>query len=306
MDGEVRRFACTGCGRCCDRPPELLLSEAAPLAGTFVLRLMFRLYWLPEDLKAYLSTAEQAADGAAAFLQRKRLLGTFAARSSGARGFAGGKTVRYTKYLTISALTLDTSPGRCPALRDRLCSVYDARPSACRSVPFHYSRPQALAQSTLDEFTQTPGYLCDTDPEAPVVVADGRIVSPEAVAARSHAAAVAEADALWHAAIVRRMQKDVGAISLPRLAEIEANAQAGASTVSMLAGWRVAADAGIIDQAECRRLAQLQLGPIEREIALGRCGADARETLQEMQAEYRQYLGAAQRCALPQAAASRA
>ena len=306
MDGEVRRFACTGCGRCCDRPPELLLSEAAPLAGTFVLRLMFRLYWLPEDLKAYFSSPEQAAGGTAAFLQRKRLLGTFAARSSGARGMVGGKTVRYTKYLTISALTLDTSPGRCPALRHGLCSVYDARPSACRSVPFHYSRPEALAQSTLDQFTHTPGYLCDTGPAAPVVVADGRIVSREAVAARSNAAAIADADAPWQAAIVRRMQKDIGAISLPRLAEIEANAQTGASTVSMLAAWRVAADAGIIEQAECRRLAQLQLGPIEREIALGRCGVDTRDTLQEIGAEYRQYLGAAHGCGMPEAAALRA
>ena len=42
-----RRFACTQCGQCCNRPPEVELGEAAALADVFVLRLLMRIYSLP-------------------------------------------------------------------------------------------------------------------------------------------------------------------------------------------------------------------------------------------------------------------
>jgi len=290
MEGAPRRFACTLCGRCCDRPPELLISEAADLADTFVFRLMFRLYWLPEDLRTYLATQSGGTACSAAFFDSRRLLGAFAARKYPVKAAIDGKRVRYTKYLMISALTVDTSRGTCPALQARRCGVYERRPSACRSVPVHYSRAEALAESAFDAFVGTPGYQCDTSDSAPAVLAGGRIVSPEFRVARADAAGIAERERSWRAAIAGRMNTDCPTAPLPRMEEVEANATAGATTVSMHAAWRIAAGAGFIAPAESTRLIQLQLGVIGRELALGRCTHETRATLTEMQAEYRDSL----------------
>jgi Fe-S-cluster containining protein len=291
MEVPRRRFSCTQCGKCCDRAPELLLSEAAPLADVFVFRLMFRLYWLPDDLGTYLASPHGKAGGSAVFFGRKRLLGTFAARKYAAKVNVGGKPTRYTKYLMISALTVDTSPGSCPALSGRLCGIHERRPSACRSVPVHYSRAEALAQSAFDSFVSTAGYECDTSDTAPAILEEGRIVCSEVQEGRVNAAAVAEHDRRWAAAIVRRMSKDAPqSTALPSLAEIEANARSGATTVPMRAAWQIAAEAGIIDREECVRLTELQLKTMGQELALGRCAPDACATLIDMQGEYRRHL----------------
>ena len=78
MVANYRRFACTQCGKCCNRSPEVELSEAAALADVFVFRLMFRLYFLPRRLGDYLRTAGGPAATAEVFYQRKRLLGAYA------------------------------------------------------------------------------------------------------------------------------------------------------------------------------------------------------------------------------------
>ena len=46
MTAPSRHFACTQCGKCCDRAPEVELGEAAALADVFVWQLLFRLYSL--------------------------------------------------------------------------------------------------------------------------------------------------------------------------------------------------------------------------------------------------------------------
>ena len=50
MEPTTRRFSCTQCGKCCNRSPEVQLSEAAALADVFAFSLMFRLYSLPQQL----------------------------------------------------------------------------------------------------------------------------------------------------------------------------------------------------------------------------------------------------------------
>ena len=288
MEAAVKRFACTSCGKCCNRCPEVELAEAAALADIFVFRLMFRLYWLPNHLKDFLAVGEHRPNESALFYGRKRLLGAFAARSWPVKVQRDGKPVEYTKYLSISALALDTSRGACSALRDTECGIHDRRPLSCRSVPFHYSRPEAAAEADLAAFVATPGYRCDASESANIVVKDDRIVCPEMNAARAQAIAVAKADGPWAKAIASRLR--VGSAphwGLPTLQEIEANAEFAATTTSMRIAWQIAADGGLITSKECDRLVELQLHTIDQ--ALTGCSADAdtRETLIEMKEEYR-------------------
>jgi Fe-S-cluster containining protein len=286
----VQRFACTQCGKCCNRSPGVELSEAAALADVFVFRLLFRLYWLPQRLNDYLALGHRKANASAAFYEKKRLLDAFAARKYPVKLSRNGRAVEYNKYLTISALALDTSPGACNALRGKQCGIYHRRPLTCRSVPIHYSRAEAQAETDLMTFVETPGYECDTGATAQVVLDDGRIVAPEISAARIEALAAARRDRRWGEAIVRRMNQTSSASrSLPSLQEIETSAQIGALTTSMRMAWQIAADVALITAQECDRLVELQLQTIGRDLAQMRCTQDTRQTLTDMQAEYRHH-----------------
>ncbi|QPQ55625.1 YkgJ family cysteine cluster protein [Allosphingosinicella flava] len=271
MNQRVRRFACTQCGKCCDRSPEVSLSEAAALADIFVFRLMFRLYWLPRRLSDYLANDDTPANASAAFYEKKRLLSAFAARKSQAKVRRDGKSIDYTKYLMISALALDTNSGACSALNGNRCGIYDRRPLSCRTVPFHYSRVEALSEAVLETFVETPGYRCDTGETAGIVLEDGRIVVSQIKTARDEAIMSAARDQHWGQAIVRRMNiASPDARILPTLEEVEANAQFAATTVSMLPAWRTAADMGIMSMEECRKLTALQIDVVGQELDAGR------------------------------------
>lgn len=291
MAAAIERFACTQCGKCCNRSPEVELSEAAALSDDFVFRLMFRLYWLPRSASDYLQAAKGPDNRSAVFYQKKRLLDAYAARKYPTKLWRDGKAVEYTKYLVISALTLDTRPGVCGALKGGYCAIYDRRPLACRTVPFHYSRVPALAESDLKAFVETPGYRCDTGDTADVVLEAGAIVDTQMEQARADALALAERDRRWKDLIVRRMTAGRSeSLSLPNLQEVEANASFGATTTSMRAAWQIAADFGLIGKDEYRALIGKQLAVIDRELAPARCAQDTRETLTEMRAEYLHYL----------------
>ena len=157
MEVAVRRFACTACGKCCDRSPEVELSEAAALADVFVFRLMFRFYALPRVLGDHLRDRPAEPNASEAFYQKKRLLGAHAALKRPLKIRRGRKPVEYTQYLMVSALSLDTRAGACSALEDNRCGIYGRRPYACRAVPFHYSRVDAAAESDLAAFVATEG-----------------------------------------------------------------------------------------------------------------------------------------------------
>lgn len=274
-------FACTSCGKCCDRSPEVLLSEAADLADTFVFRLMFRLYVLPS---AY-SGRSGGSGSAASFYESRRLLNAFAARKSTARVGGGANAAEHVKYLLISALSLDTGSGSCAALNRNRCGIYERRPLACRSVPFHYSRPEASAANDLAAFTARPGYRCDTSANAPLIIEQGRIVDGAARRARDDALEQSARDRDWQNAIMRRLKSEPERHGLPSLMEIHANAPLGVTTVSMRVAWRIAAEAGLIDSATYRDLIAAQSALIDRELATTRCSSTARTTLFEMRAE---------------------
>jgi Fe-S-cluster containining protein len=287
LEAAVKRFACTGCGKCCNRSPEVELSEAAALADVFVFRLMFRFYALPRALADYLRERASEANASEAFYQKKRLLSSNAALKRPLKIRRDGKPVEYTQYLTISALALETKHGACSALEGNRCGIYARRPHACRTVPFHYSRVDALAESELEAFVATEGYRCDTGESAPVVIQSGRIVDESMKKPRNQALMLSESDGPWRDAIVRRMKiGGSGDPFVPSLAEIEATASVGATTTSMRVAWQIAADAGLIGLAECKSLVAMQLALIDREFAGKQCPQDTRETLLEMRAEY--------------------
>lgn len=276
-------FACTSCGKCCNRSPEVQLSEAAGLADIFVFRLMFRLYVLPSAF----SGGNGTSGSMASFYESRRLLNAFAARKSTVRAGKGASSAEQVKYLLISALSLDTGSGSCAALDGEHCGIYQRRPLACRSVPFHYSRPEASAASDLAAFAARPGYRCDTSANAPLIFDRGRIVDDAARRARDDALDLSARDRDWQNAIMRRLKSDAEPHGLPSLAEIEANAPFGVTTVSMRVAWRIAAAAGLIDAETYGRLIAAQAALIDRELAGALCSSAARATLFEMRAEYR-------------------
>jgi Fe-S-cluster containining protein len=291
VEAGVQRFACTACGKCCNRSPEVEMSEAAALADVFVFRLMFRFYVLPRTLSHYLRDRPTGANASEAFYQRKRLLTANAALKRPLKIRRDGKAVEYVQYLMISALSLDTSPGACNALEGTSCAIYARRPFACRTVPFHYSRVEALAESDLKTFVATEGYRCDTGEDAPVVIQSGRIVDESVNQTRAEALALSGHDSVWREAIVRRMKGAQSDDFVPSLKDIEASAAVGAATTSMRVAWQIAADAGLISSEERTSLIAAQLALIDRELAAGRCAAETRETLLDMRAEYALQLG---------------
>jgi len=289
----AQRFACTQCGLCCNRAPEVELSEAAALADVFVFRLMLLLHRLPRGLGEYRKRHPQLENAAETYFEHKRFVTAYAAhkRPVRTRGPDGG-VVEETEYLMLTALTLDRGTGRCSALEGTRCGIYERRPFACRTVPLHYTAAEAGAARDLAAFVATPGYACETGDGAPVVLEAGRIADPQMRQARADALAMAHADARWKQAIVQRMKPGAaGGLPLPTLAQVEANAARGALTTSMRAAWQVAVDAGLMAAADGRALVQAQLAVIERELALGSAAPEPRQTLLEMRTEYRHALG---------------
>ena len=283
-----RHFACTQCGACCNRAPELELGESANFADTFVLQLLMRIYSLPRSVADHASELprEQAV---AEYFESKRLLGAFSATSWPAKVRRGDRVVEYVQYLSLSVLPLDLGGPACPALVEGKCSIYARRPLSCRSVPLHYSRPDSAATRDLDAFVASPDYQCDISNAAPLVIAEDRMVDPETRAARTAAAAQAEADRHWKATLVKAMK--AGQHGLPSPRAVEAQAARGALTASMLGAWRIADAAGLIEPGEVKRQLNAQCRLIDQTLQRS-VSPDARATLGEMQHEYRAALTA--------------
>ncbi|MGB7655281.1 MAG: YkgJ family cysteine cluster protein [Novosphingobium sp.] len=262
MTAPNRHFACTQCGKCCDRAPEVELGEAAALADVFSWQLLFRLYSLPRSVADFPLGGAPREQASAQFFESRRLLGAFAAHTFHAKAMVDGKPQQRTFYLTISALAFDPLGAGCPALDGPLCSIHPRRPLTCRSVPLHYSRALSFAAADLDRFTATPGYACATGIDAPLVLEGGKVADPQIAAARADAAAGAERDAPWKAALVKAMKR--GDPRVPSLAQVEQSAVRGALTAPMLGGWEIAAEAGLLEPDRLEELRQRQRAALDR------------------------------------------
>lgn len=276
-----RHFACTQCGKCCNRPPEVEMGEAATLADVFVWQMLFRLYSLPRNLADYLQPGMQREQASAEFFESKRLLGQFAAYSWNGKVRQGGRFEERTFTLAISALALDPGGGACGALGpDGHCGIYERRPFSCRSVPLHYSRGGAFAVEHYDKFLTLPGHACDSSANAPVLVDAGKIADPAILAARAEALAQAEADRRWKAVLVKAMK--TGRHGLPTLRQVEENAARGALTTSMRFGWQIAVEAGLLCASEYGALLAKQRDAAERFLADPATSPNARAAALEL------------------------
>ena len=275
MNALDRNFACTQCGQCCNRPPEVELGEVAALAGDFVWQVLFRLYSLPPNLDLYHKGDGPREQAGAEFFDSKRLLDKFAAYSWAGEAEVDGKVEPRNFYLSISALALDGNSGKCDALGEAgRCTIYDRRPLSCRSVPLHYSRGEAFAVAEYDVFTSFPGHACDTGPTAPSLLQGGKIANPDILAARAQARELARKDSRWKHAIVRAMK--AGRPGLPTLAQVQEHAHRGALSTPMQFAWHVAVESGLLTVDAYQRLLAAQSQAVTRFLQRSENSADSR------------------------------
>lgn len=260
----ARRFACVACGQCCDRGPEMELSEATLLADTFITSLLFKAHTLPlrechDRVARWHEKQGSRLPTDVALAEKRRLLGYFASRRRSER--QNGREV----YLTISAIVNDYGHGQCPALDNNICGIYGRRPLTCRTVPLHYSRPLSVLGTYLDQFVATPGYQCDTL-NGPVVLDGQKIVSQELRSCRQQALDIAKADRRWKHHLLALMDdpKAADRAGLPTYDEILFNTSNGHATlVPMLMAWHVAEQHGLISSSDLRSLCAKQAGLIK-------------------------------------------
>ena len=286
MPSDVRRFACTACGRCCNRGPEMELGEAAGLAGTFILSLLFKVHSLPASERSdwaghWWRDRNSRIPLRPALDEAERHLRLSATRSV-------DKSRDRQMFLEISAIADDDGEGRCPALAGDLCSIHDIRPQTCRTVPLHYSRAPSTLEQCLDQFVATPGFKCDTTPSAPAILDGNRIVDSQLNADRAKAVALAKSDRAWKEQLIARMKDGprAAAAGLPQLDAVFANSDNGYATMlPMIVAWRVAADAGFLSRTELEVLCRKQADLIRRKVA-GEVGKPAAKALFDTLAMY--------------------
>lgn len=230
------------------------LGEAASLADKFLISVMFKVHSLPlSDRSAWAGQWWRNRNSRiplrASLDESRRRLSHFATRRQVDR--PRDRQV----FLEISALVNDDGQGQCPALADGICSIYEARPLTCRTVPLHYSRPPSTLQGYIDSFTNTPDYACDTTLSAPVILDGTRIVDPKLQTDREKAILQAKEDRKWKERIVEMMESDFHAVSaeLPTYATVMENSDSGRATLlPMIVAWRVAVDDGLISRETFR------------------------------------------------------
>lgn len=157
----------------------------------------------------------------------------------------------------------------------------------------------SVLQDNFDTFVTSPDYECDTGDTEPKVLQNGRLIDKEFGASREKARAAMERDACWRMEIARRIDGwSMSETAFPSRDQIDRNARFGVTTISILHGWKIGVEIGVIDEPEFRRMIESQIRLISKTI--GKCldekspgtGKDSLKTLMEMAAEYRAALTA--------------
>ncbi len=86
-------------------------------------------------------------------------------------------------FVSVIAEHVSLEQGVCPALADKACSIYERRPSVCKTVPLDGTVPEAFQGEALDFFrryiTSTEDGECDFEASAPLMFEGTRIVVAE-------------------------------------------------------------------------------------------------------------------------------
>lgn len=154
LPSKTIRFACTGCGKCCNDTPMMSVVEAFALADVFLAGPLLRFSPLREDI--YKTGHPVLYDEGSRFPVYVEL---------------HCKPIAWTGH-----------NHRCPVLGDdNKCGIYDRRPGMCRVVPFDLQlRPDLVAKAPVagEELSRRLGFACDWSEMAPVVVAPDGFVDP--------------------------------------------------------------------------------------------------------------------------------
>ena len=259
------------------------LSEATALAGTFVTYLLFRVHSLPLNDRSgwaarWWRDRQSRIPLRPALDEAERHLRQFASRRI-------DKSRDRQIFLDISAIVDDEGQGRCPALADGLCTIYEARPQTCRTVPLHYSRAPSTLENYLDQFTATPDYGCDTSPAAPVILDGNKVLDPQIGEDRAKAVALAKTDRKWKERLLALMDDPAqsAAAGLPTYDAVLSNSNNGYATLlPMIVAWRVAASEDLLSQEGLEELCRRQATLIRTRIARNAPGADSKELLDSL------------------------
>lgn len=256
------------------------IGEAADLADTFILSLIFKVHSLPasersEWARGWWRSQDTSLGLRQALDEQRRHLKPYSAKRHVDRA-----SDRQT-FLTVSAIVEDDGQGRCPAMSDDRCGIYERRPLTCRTVPLHYSRAPSTLTAYLDRFTQTAGYECETV-AAPEILAKGEILDEDVRRAREEAIVAANNDRDWKAALTAAMSDPVSAryAALPTFGDVLANSDRGyATTVPMLSAWEVALRQGLMERATFDDVCRRQIALLEIAVKESDRGAAVAERL---------------------------
>jgi len=214
-------FACTGCGKCCDAPPTVTISEALGLYRDFVLTVR---------LAGPIADAAMPAEHPAVVAYRSQSAHLLA---RGAERFdlrVEGRHFEATLNIYGGAVRAGVDDPCAQLQPDGLCGIYERRPQRCRTVPFDYWLPEGSAVANgSDRLTAAikRGWLCDVSPDAPVVAVLG-----EAPAFAPGPYGVAYADALE---LMERQGPALGLISHAFVEELNRDPAVVKSVISALA-----------------------------------------------------------------------
>jgi len=269
------------------------LSEATALADRFITSVIFKVHSLPINERSANAATWWRNQGSRiplrpALEEERRHLSLFASRRRSER-----RCDRQI-FLTISAAVEDDGRGHCPALAENLCSIYDARPLTCRTVPMHYSRPPSVLRDYLDRFASTPGYGCDVTQTAPTILDGNRIVDPTILRVRDEAIRIAKEERAWkeHMLLLMDDAEQARVAQLPTYDAVLTQSDNGYATLlPMIVAWRVAWKQGLLSTEMFQELCRKQASLIKAELARKREGLASiglLETLALYEAELRQ------------------